>query len=85
MTPHPPSSLTLELPRAFFLPPLLYSLYKHDCVATFDSNTIVKFADDTVVVGLITDNNEIAFLKEVEGLTHWCQDSKTLMNISKKG
>ena len=33
---------------------LLYSLFIHDCVATHDSNTIIKFADDTTVVGLIT-------------------------------
>lgn len=42
-----------------FSPPL-YFLYTHDCVATFNSNTIIKFADDTAVVGLNTDNNEKA-------------------------
>ncbi len=55
----------------------------HDCVATFDSNTIIKFADDTAVVGLITDDNEKAYLKELKGLTHWCPDNNLLMNISK--
>jgi hypothetical protein len=30
-----------------------------------DSNTIIKFADDTTVVGLITDNNETAYREEV--------------------
>ncbi len=37
------------------------------------------FADDW----LITDNNEKAYLKEVEGLTCWCQDNKLLLNVSK--
>ncbi|KAJ8348696.1 hypothetical protein SKAU_G00272850 [Synaphobranchus kaupii] len=32
--------------------------------ATFDSNTIVKFADDTAVIGLITNNDERAYLEE---------------------
>ena len=36
------------------LSPLLYSLFTHDCVARYDSNTIINFADDTTVVGLIT-------------------------------
>ena len=27
--------------------PLLYSLFTHDCMARHDSNTIIKFADDT--------------------------------------
>ena len=39
--------------------PLLYSLFTHDCVAKHDSNTIIKFADDTTVVGLITNSDKI--------------------------
>ena len=39
---------------------LLYSLFTHDCVAKHNSNTIIKFADDTTVVGLIVDNDEAA-------------------------
>ena len=38
------------------LGPLLYSLFTHDCVAKHNSNTIIKFAEDTTVVGLIPDN-----------------------------
>ena len=38
--------------------PLLYCLFTYDCTARQDSNTIIKFADDTTVVGLITDNDE---------------------------
>ena len=37
------------------LSPLLYSLFTHDCTARHDSNTIIKFADFTTVVGLISD------------------------------
>jgi hypothetical protein len=44
---------------------LLYSLFTHDCVAKHDSNTIIKFADDTTVVGLITDNDETAYRENV--------------------
>jgi hypothetical protein len=41
--------------------PLLYSLFTHDYMAKHDSNTIFKFADDTTVLGLITDNDETAY------------------------
>jgi hypothetical protein len=34
-------------------------------VAKHDSSTIIKFADDTTVVGLITDNDETAYREEV--------------------
>ncbi|KAJ8348937.1 hypothetical protein SKAU_G00275260 [Synaphobranchus kaupii] len=35
----------------------------------FSSNTIIKFADDTVVVGLISNNDEKAYLEEVADLS----------------
>ena len=34
-----------------------------------------QFADDTTVVGLITDNNETAYREEVRDLAVWCQDN----------
>jgi hypothetical protein len=50
------------------LSPLLYSLFTHDCMVKHDSNTIIKFADDTAVVDLITDNDDIAYREEVRDL-----------------
>ena len=41
-------------PQECMLSPLLYSLFTHNCMAKHDSNTIIKFADDTTVVGQIT-------------------------------
>ncbi|KAI3359959.1 hypothetical protein L3Q82_013840 [Scortum barcoo] len=63
--------------------PLLYSLFTHDCVATHSSNTIVKFADDTTVIGLITGDDETAYREEVRALTSWCQDNNLHLNVSK--
>ncbi len=40
-------------PQGCVLSSLLYSLYTHDCTATHSSNVIVKFADDTTMIGLI--------------------------------
>ena len=50
--------LNPRAPQGCVLSPLLYFLFTHDCTAKHDFNTIIKFADDTTVVGLITDNDE---------------------------
>ena len=68
-------------PKGCVLSPLLYSLFTHDCVGKHDSNTIIKFADDTTVVGLITDKDETAYRKEVRDLAEWCQDNNLSLNV----
>ena len=57
---------------------LIYSLFTHDYTARHDSNTIIKFADNTIVVGLITHNDETAYREEVRDLAVWCQDNNVI-------
>ncbi len=63
--------------------PVPLPLYTHDCVSSHSSTSIVKFADDTVVLGLINNDDEAAYLDEVERLTSWCQDNCLSLNVSK--
>jgi hypothetical protein len=76
------STLTLYTgaPQGCVLSPLLYSLFTHDCVALHKANSIIKVADDNMVVVLITNNDESAYRGEVSGF--WCQDNNLSFNIS---
>jgi hypothetical protein len=60
----------IKAPQGCVLRPLLYSLFTHDCMAMHTSNSI-KCADDTPVVGLISNNDEIAYREEVRSLVEW--------------
>ena len=46
-------------------------------------NTIIKFADDTTVVDLITNNDETAYREEFRDLAVGCQDNNLSLNVIK--
>ena len=47
-------------PHGCVLSPYLFSLYTNDCLSSHSSIKLVKFADDTTVLGLIKDADETA-------------------------
>ncbi|KAI3357263.1 hypothetical protein L3Q82_015710, partial [Scortum barcoo] len=48
------------------------------------TNTIIKFADDTTIVGLISDNDEDPLQRgDSSNLTQWCSNNNLVMNTSK--
>ncbi|CAM4275437.1 unnamed protein product [Leuciscus chuanchicus] len=78
-----PIITNMGTPQGCVLSPILYSLFTHDCVASHKDNVILKFADDTVVIGRITGRDETAYRREVASLVTWCKDNNLTLNTDK--
>ncbi|KAI5629970.1 gastrula zinc finger protein XlCGF28.1-like [Silurus asotus] len=77
------TTLSTGAPQGCVLSPLLFTLLTHDCAPTHSLNHIIKFADDTTVVGLISKNDESAYREEVQRLTAWCGANNLSLNVDK--
>ncbi len=78
------TTLSTGAPQGCVLSPLLFTLLTHDCTAKFSSNHIIKFADDTTVVGFISNNDETHYREEVAQLAEWCGTDNLSLNVGKK-
>jgi hypothetical protein len=52
-------------------------------MAKHTSNSIIKFADDTTVVGLITNDDTTAYREEVRALGVWCLEKNLSLYVNK--
>ena len=55
----------------------------HDCRSTDESCPIVKFADDTELVGKISNDEGAIYHKQIENFVNWCDKSCLYLNVSK--
>ena len=83
--PHLSSTRTLSIgsPQGCVLSPVLFCLYTHDCRPIHNHNRIIKYADDTAVVGLISRGDEAAYREEVLKLADWCSENNLTLNTKK--
>ncbi len=79
---HTSSTLVLSN-RPPGLSPLLFTLYTHDCNPSHGENLVVKFVDDTTIIGQISNNYNTLYWEEISSLAEWCTENNLQLNVSK--
>lgn len=69
-------------PQGCVLSPLLFILYANDCVSTVDGVDVLKYADDTVIVGYVKDSESV-YRQSIQTFATWCKDNYLQLNVSK--
>lgn len=63
---------------------LILKLEKKTWLRPFDTSpNCNEFADDTTIIGCISDGDKSGYRAEMRALTSWCWDNNLLLNISK--
>lgn len=70
-------------PQGCVLSPILYTLFTYNCFTSHKDNIILKFADDTTLIGRITCGDETAYRREVASLVSKCEDNNLTLNTDK--
>lgn len=74
-------------PQGCVLSALLFTLYTSDCQNFSDKCTVIKYADDTVIVGLIDRNVDICdtncYFDAIVNFKSWCDQNFLNLNVKK--
>ena len=70
-------------PQGCVLSAFLFIVYTNDMNKNHDNCKIIKYADDTVVLGLIKGQNEDHYFNTIHYVLQWCKENHLELNVTK--
>ncbi len=71
-------------PQGCVSSPVLFTLYTNDCIKVHPDNYIIKFSDDTAILGLLhKDGSPVAYHSEICKFVQWCDSNYLMLNVKK--
>ena len=79
-----PITTNTGTPQGSVLSPLLFSIYTDRITSTLSNVTVIKYADDTCIIGCISNKQDLdSYFNEIDRISRQCVDLDLLLNASK--
>ena len=72
-------------PKGCVMSAYLFSLYTNNCRSTQECCHVIKYADDTAIIGLIADDleHEKQYRRQIDDTVKWCKNNNLILNTKK--
>jgi len=70
-------------PQGCILSPFLFCAFTNSLQTFYSDVKIIKYADDTLIVGKIANNDYNHYMDTISSTIEWCQSNKLVLNESK--
>ena len=81
-TQSPTTHTSTGAPQGCVISPILFIIYTNDCICREQGCIMIKFADDTILAGLVSDS-DLGYKAGVNHLVDWCNNSYLQLNTKK--
>ena len=76
--------INIGAPQGCVLSAVLFTIYTADCRSLSDKHVVIIYADDTVILGLISNDDDVnTYVQETNHFVNWCDDNFLNLNVKK--